>query len=77
MAGRKPIGKTAMTAAERKARSRALALGGIVGHIEQAQATLERLRRALGTQLLTREAAEAFVDLELHLSLARSYVPNS
>lgn len=76
MAGRKPIGERAMTAAERKARSRALSLGGVVGHLDQAHAALDALRAALRVHLVG-EAAEAFAEVELHLSLARSYVPNS
>jgi hypothetical protein len=72
--GRKPIGDRPMTAAERKARSRALVLGGIVSHIELAVVALEQLRQAVK---LEGAAAEAFIDLELQLSLARSLVPNS
>lgn len=72
--GRRPIGDRPMTAAERKARSRALALGGIVSHIDLAVAALEQLRKAVK---LEGAAAEAFVDLELQLSVARSLVPNS
>ena len=87
MAGRKPIGDRAMTPAERKARSRTLALGGIVGHLDEAVRSMEDLRRELarrglwdgnGNALPGNEAlVEALLDLGTHLDLARSHVPYS
>lgn len=72
---RPTIGERAMSAAERKARSRANALGELVGQIERADRCLERLCRlraddALGRVVLIQEARHA-------LELAKLAVPGS
>jgi len=84
------IGERAMTPAERKARSRALALGGVVAHLDQADAALRRVQtevlaalNAMGAgnpvwiRRVSPDLAEAIEDLDLHLGLAREFLPRS
>lgn len=70
-----PADPPAMTPAERKAKSRAMTLGGILGHIEAAE---EALRLAEHELLrVPAPAREALDQVQLQLELAKSLVPKA
>jgi hypothetical protein len=85
--GRPSLGNSPMTAAERKARSRANTLGELVAHLDQAQTVVAGLSAAVkgswklkGTYegMVSSDALEGVVErLEEHLALALAAVPKS
>ena len=65
----------AMTPAERKAKSRAMMLGGIAGHLEAAEDALQLLRHE--TIRATPEMQQALDLVQLHLDQARGLLPKA
>ena len=72
MANRR-IGDRPMTASERKARSRALALGGTLGHLQVAEDLIKVLRYEVDRP----DLVDRLDDLELHVQLAKDLLPGA
>lgn len=70
---RQRIGDKPMTAAERKRRSRTLALGGVLGHLQSAEELVQLLRHREDRP----DLVEVVDDIELHLALAKELLPGS
>lgn len=64
---------SAMTPAERQARRRAMVLGGIRGHLDEAEVALQLLDHEL--LRLSPDAAVAMESLKLHLAEIRGLLP--
>lgn len=72
MANRR-IGERPMTPAERKRRSRTLALGGVLGHLQSAEKLVGLLRHKVDRP----DLVELVDDLDVHLVTARELLPGS
>ena len=65
----------ALTPAERKARSRAMMLGGLAGHLEEAERALGLVRHEIVR--MTPELEAALDAVQVHLREARHLLPRA